>query len=329
LDTYFVLTMQHQQGTDRHYSAPSDPLQSVNFGDVAYARHSIVWYDNKVCEETEINRIISERITTNTAIQNLVIGPKFFKAFRRDKMTAIFQQLAAGAALLQSLELSMDREAPAWHTAEALADLISRNRLQNISMSRMCLQASREKVLSSLASVTCLTSLKLNSIGLRDENMISIALMLEKNTLQRLDLSCNELKTTGVDIIGAALAASSSLKHLALDGNYIDFDLETDGRFILGLKSNTSLKALTLSNNRIGGFGMKFLCRAMEQHALETLDISSNRLGVAGVLELSTFIQRHSRLRHLMARFKALEGGMAAMLGMALTSNTSLVSFEK
>ena len=98
---------------------------------------------------------------------------------------------------------------------------------------------------------------------------------------QGLNLSGNEIGSSGTNSLTAALSQTRTLQSVALAGN----DIADSGAGYLaeGLKANASITTLHLGCNNIGFTGAVALAEALEvNRTLQDLDLSSNLLGDTG-----------------------------------------------
>jgi len=124
-------------------------------------------------------------------------------------------------------------------------------------------------------------SLDLNRKGLNDEDGVSLAGMLEKNTnLQKLECEANNLGVRAAEAIGEALKKNSCLRCLNLESNNLTAS-GSDQKGIIklaeALQVNKSLRVLMLSKNSITAQAGEYFVRAVESNEMLTLvDLSGN-----------------------------------------------------
>lgn len=124
-------------------------------------------------------------------------------------------------------------------------------------------------------------SLDLNRKGLNDEDGVSLAGMLEKNTnLQKLECEANNLGVGAAGALGEALKKNQWLRSLNLESNNLTAS-GSDQRGIIklaeALQENKSLRVLMLSKNSITAQAGEYFVRAIEANEMLTLvDLSGN-----------------------------------------------------
>ncbi|VDO84435.1 unnamed protein product [Heligmosomoides polygyrus] len=161
----------------------------------------------------------------------------------------------------------------------------------------------------------CLGNVQCSSISLRDNNLeteISLQAVLHAlgniKSLRRADLG-------GANLI--ALRRSSKQAHAAIINKTIldivklfsdDSTLEelilSDARLgphlsvlLNTLGATTSLRLLDISNNDLGHFGARILCKALQLNvSLRTVIIDSNHLGVEGLFDIATALSMNKTL---------------------------------
>lgn len=124
-------------------------------------------------------------------------------------------------------------------------------------------------------------SLDLNRKGLNDEDGLSLAGMLEKNTnLQKLECEGNNLGVKAAEAFGQALAKNNSIRSLNLESNNLTAS-GNDQKGIIELASslyqNRSLRVLMLSKNGITSQAGEYFVKAIEGNEMLTLvDLTGN-----------------------------------------------------
>jgi len=124
-------------------------------------------------------------------------------------------------------------------------------------------------------------SLDLNRKGLNDEDGLSLAGMLEKNThLQKLECEGNNLGVKAAEAIGLALAKNNSIRSLNLESNNLTASGNDQKGFIElanALRDNRSLRVLMLSKNGITAQAGEYFVKAIEGNEMLTLvDLTGN-----------------------------------------------------
>lgn len=124
-------------------------------------------------------------------------------------------------------------------------------------------------------------SLDLNRKGLNDEDGVSLAGMLERNTnLQKLECEANNLGVLAAEAIGNALRKNTSLRSLNLESNNLTAN-GSDQKGIIklaeALHENKSLRVLMLSKNSITAQSGEYFVKAVEANeSLTLVDLSGN-----------------------------------------------------
>ena len=118
------------------------------------------------------------------------------------------------------------------------------------------------------------------------------------DTLEKLDLSCNEVTSADVKAIAEALCCNDSLTELSLNSNKItDNGVEALGK---ALRSNKKLKVLHLSHNHIRDDGAEALAGALERAgSLKVVTLNFNSIRNRGAKKLLRALGENTNLLHL------------------------------
>lgn len=184
---------------------------------------------------------------------------------------------------------------------EALATGLKENKsVEVLDLSRSRLD-SFAILADGLKGNTALKVLKLRSLGLNDEN-VNILLDSVKNhpSLESLDVSFNHCRR--LDNLAALINnPSSHVKELSLGYQNLwqSPKIEIEG-FVRSLRSNKSLKSLSLARNKLTDSDMLLLATALACNAnIERLDIRENFLSDDGISTLAEIIETGTGIRRI------------------------------
>eukprot|EP00468_Gymnochlora_sp_CCMP2014_P006053 CAMPEP_0167761086 /NCGR_PEP_ID=MMETSP0110_2-20121227/11961_1 /TAXON_ID=629695 /ORGANISM="Gymnochlora sp., Strain CCMP2014" /LENGTH=554 /DNA_ID=CAMNT_0007647699 /DNA_START=385 /DNA_END=2049 /DNA_ORIENTATION=+ len=115
-------------------------------------------------------------------------------------------------------------------------------------------------------------------------------LLKDDSSLESLNLSCNQLRTEGCQLIMEALRFNTSLKSLELCGNEI---METGATFIArALSNNHTLRVLKLPWNRLKEKGFQSILSGLgKNNTLEELDLRWNGISAQGIKKLNRMLK--------------------------------------
>ena len=144
--------------------------------------------------------------------------------------------------------------------------------------------------------------LRMNRIGgcsgQSDLTILSTALLSEVCSIQKLDLSYNDVKCSGCTILQSALAKSSTLIELILEKN----DINEGGAIALAsaFDMNESIEKLVLRGNDIHCAGSGAIGKALKSNVtLRTLDLSSCSIKNIGGGAIGQGLSQNNSLEHL------------------------------
>ena len=168
--------------------------------------------------------------------------------------------------------------------------------LQEFNIGKNYLQASSViKVTKGLQKISTITKLYINSNKITDEAADDIAVAIScNNKLQDIDISENDLETTGTIKIMKALQGIHTLKVLYMNNNNITDKAADD--IAAAIYCNTKLEELDVSGNDLGTKGVEKIVIALQRiDTLTKLNISNNNVlytaAIAVAIALNTHIQ--------------------------------------
>nr|AAP92143.1 leucine-rich repeat protein N4C [synthetic construct] len=173
--------------------------------------------------------------------------------------------------------------------------------------------------------------LDLNWNDLTEAGMKDLASVLRSNpSLRELDLSNNKLGDAGVRLLlQGLLDPGTRLENLDLN----ESDLTEAGLKDLAsvLRSNPSLRELTLSNNKLGDAGVRLLLQGLLDPGtrLEKLDLDQTDLTEAGMKDLASVLRSNPSLRELsLSSNKLGDAGVRLLLQGLLDPGTRLEKLD-
>eukprot|EP01091_Cochliopodium_minus_P008572 TRINITY_DN196_c0_g2_i1.p1 TRINITY_DN196_c0_g2~~TRINITY_DN196_c0_g2_i1.p1 ORF type:complete len:409 (-),score=103.33 TRINITY_DN196_c0_g2_i1:6-1232(-) len=151
--------------------------------------------------------------------------------------------------------------------------------------------------------------------------------MIHNKTLEMLDIAENELKSKEIFIhFSNYITSSNTLTKLVLLRNDIRSDCMDP--FSKALLHNRSLTTIDLSDNRIDCEGIKFLCEGIKEHpSLESLNLSFNTVKEMGMQHLCETLTHNRSLKFLDLRSNMIGDGVQHVPAM-LKKNFSLKSLN-
>ena len=147
--------------------------------------------------------------------------------------------------------------------------------------------------------------------------------VFEVNTLQKLDLSNNNLSDDGTATISDGLKSNRTLLELNLSNN----NLYDDGAAAIsdGLKSNNSLQILNMNNNKITSKGVEKVTEAIKVNTtLQKLDIGGNTISDDGAATISDVLKTNRTLLQLNISQNNISDKGAQEIAKAIQINLSL-----
>ena len=308
---------------------------------------------------------IFKALATNTTIRKLNMSLNDVKAATskgNDEATRALGDALQNNSTLTDLLLVRSGLGPKGGTnlAEGLTNSTSLLRLDLVGNDIMA--DGGQAIGEALKTNTTLRDLNLrwNRIGCGgDRGILSLADALRANaSLQRLDMSVNELYSEGAIAFGKALGVNQSLIDLSLERN----EIGVAGAIAIGeaFEFNTTLERLVLSGNpmigdegaaaigqslQLGQSALKILemvgCgvgvkgatafgQALQQKSLplSTLRLERNKLSPEGVVAIASGLGDNTSLRHLNLSKNGMQGKGGRALALALRKNTTLCTLD-
>ena len=151
--------------------------------------------------------------------------------------------------------------------------------------------------------------------------------IFEVRTLQKLDLSNNNLSDDGAATISDGLKSNRTLLELNLSNN----NLSDDGASTISdcLKSNNSLQELYMSNNKITSEGAKMVGEVIKVNTtLQKLDISQNRISDDGAATISDGLKTNRTLLEINISQNSVADKGAQEIAKAIQTNSSLQNVD-
>jgi len=194
-----------------------------------------------------------------------------------------------------------------------------------------------------------LTNLQLWNCGVLDAGATAVANMMkdieEKDfQLGMLDLSQNDIGAQGMAVLGSALAVggNTSLRCLKLDFNAPQDDSKTScegvGKLCEGLRTNTTLKKLSMEYCNIGPLGGRYFAQLLSfsGSALEKLCLQGNSIRAQGLKVIGQVLKRNQKLQLLdladndIGEFPVTDDDIKALqtLAVSLASNKVLTTLN-
>lgn len=213
----------------------------------------------------------------------------------------------------------------------------------------------------SLPQSNQLRHIDLSGNNIRDVGACSVAgLLLVHTQMESLNLSCNDIGPSGGEALFRAVAGNNTVRTLELGsssginrnhigprcGPALQMLLKSNSCLQLlglsgnglgagpmthlhdGLRLNTSLRTLDVSNNNIGNDGCAVLVEAFESCGLSYVNLARNKIGNAGAAVLAAALQGDLLLQRLNLSDNSVTGRGAVLLADALLVNTTLEAMD-
>ena len=190
------------------------------------------------------------------------------------------------------------------------------------------------KVISNASEKTLVNiDLSGNDFKLNNIKNVSKLIKLNSQTLEKLNLSNNNIEDLSCKFLFNSLIYCISIKILNLSKNQISNNgLDYAEKFLL---NNTTLTNLNLSNNLLGIKGIAFLTQCLINNKnlkLKLLDLSLNGIETKGIISLSNYFKSNNQLSSLLIGGNYICDEGVKILSKYLSNNTTfkleLLSFE-
>ena len=239
-------------------------------------------------------------LRANCALAELSIGSMPRVNAGPGGLIGVFNSLR-GNTRLASLSLNLDDAIANWHQADFAGLWAALSDTLGVNPALAALRLDNSVLLGGAAFVNALcanTALEKLSIPLSHVTGAELGAILRRNsTLTALDLRGGCALHVGLRLVGAALGANTSLKHLDVSSCYFGryASVEAVVQLGLGLRHNTALTRLTLSCNCIEDRGVASLTDALQSNrSLTELLLDGNSIGNDGAQALSRLLRLRS-----------------------------------
>uniref|UniRef100_A0A3B3UTL4 T-complex-associated-testis-expressed 1 n=1 Tax=Poecilia latipinna TaxID=48699 RepID=A0A3B3UTL4_9TELE len=155
---------------------------------------------------------------------------------------------------------------------------------------------------------------------LRDGGARSVAELLSKGRLEKLNICNNEIDVHGAKILAQALSNNSTLRYLNMRLNQVR---DEGGQAIVeALQNNTTLTYLHLGGNDLTSITAVVLSKVLlKNETLKTLNLSCNSLGEVGGKALAEAMVHNSTLTECDIRQTEIDETNAASINKAIWDN--------
>ena len=151
------------------------------------------------------------------------------------------------------------------------------------------------KIIKALQKISSLKTLYMGNNNITDVVANDIAAVISCNKIQELDVSDNNLKTTGAIKLARALQNISTLTNLYINNNNITDEAADD--IAAAISCNAHLKKIDIGQNRIQGRGAIRLAKSLQQMStLQKLFIDHNMITDEAVDDFVAVIHHNPQL---------------------------------
>ena len=180
------------------------------------------------------------------------------------------------------------------------------------------------KVLKGLQNISTLTKLFISKNYITNKAADDIAAVISSNTqLQELDISNNDLQTTGTIIVSKALQYISTLTKLYISKNNVNYEAADD--IAAAISCNTQLQELDISNNDLQTTGAIIISKALQHiSTLTKLYISKNDINYEATDDIAAAISCNTQLQELDISNNNLQTTGAIIISKALQHISTL-----
>ena len=250
----------------------------------------------------EAAEIITTVLSCNNKLQSLDLSYNYFTS---EGIINIFECLKN---IIYLRKLSVSSNEITIKAAHSIAAVIFLNsKLEELDLSNNFMQAPDTIII--FKSLRCFPSLKklcINGNMITDEAADDIAVVLSQSTkLQELDISCNNLQTTGIIKIFEGIKHISTLTKLDIAHNTVTD--EATEYIIDGLSSNIKLKELNLSHINLN-FKNAINFNNLELTNLKKFSFSGNNIHAQCAIDISHFLSHCTNLQVLELSDTNLQG---------------------
>ncbi len=271
-----------------------------------------------------------QNVVGNTCLKSLKICSKAYSLLGRKRLVPALESLAVSTSSLTSLALhrplhGCNDVGIGIDGARAMQALIASNPMITTLKLQSCALEPHgiRRILDALSRSNlglCEMDLDGNLMGNAIPNLAK--LLASSTSLQILSLSLCNIDTEGANTIGQALEKNCHLKFLNLSSNH--FALGCAGGLIQGMKHNTVLQVLDLSNNIVRVHGARALADEVLVHNkhLVELNLEHTGLGREGAELMGEMLEKNHVLQRLNLRNNHIAKGGGIAVGRALACDT-------
>ena len=252
-------------------------------------------YVNKNNITNEAADDIATAITRNTQLQEFDISGNDFQ------VTGLIVISQALQTITTLRKLHISKSNITYESIDNIATAISCNtQLVELNISTSNLQAmGMAKALRALQGISTLTKLYIRNNNITDKEGNDIATVISCNLqMKELDVSDNDLQSSGAIIISKALQGISTLTKLYISSNNIIDKAADDIAAVIAC--NTQLKEFDISNNDLQASGAIIIAKALQGiSGLMKFYISNNNITDRAARDIATAIYYNTQLQEL------------------------------
>jgi Ran GTPase-activating protein (RanGAP) involved in mRNA processing and transport len=273
---------------------------------------STVEFPDAWCE-TKIERVFTERVRGNAALQSLSICNKAYRTLaEKELMPDLLQSVAITSSCLTNLELRgepYEEEDPQIHGGRA---------------SLGCIQDLR----AFLTAGSSLLTLKIEGCSLGSRVIRPVCgLPSGEAEAGGAHVDVDHIQDKGMQLISETLRQHSWLRCLHMPGNRMT--LVEAGAFPCALKQHLALQVLDLSSNNIGTIGAQKLADALKETAsLQSLVLRANFINSIGASNIGDSLKINTTLTLLNLADNCIDEKGITALADALKQNATLHALD-